>query len=322
MSARPTSEDQPQATEVQPGPQATIGQGFAANDSYEERRNALFAQLCEICPGADGTARDIMEAIELLARRIAIDMLESKEFTDRIEAAIITRALVIAKRAAFDQSDKHVEEFHDPDGCINPRRLETIVSAPDFKSAVGEIASNMIGQNVPVLLRSNEFATEVQIIFDAAFDYAFDRRFRAASESERFKAKVTDIAWPPVMEANWQPAILDRITKTMDTWLKSDEFEKKIRKIVDERMTSGLEASIRLRCDHQWLSFQGQPTGALGGVRCSKCGAVTAALVDRSEGENTDSNDPRFNPPMKVKPEVAKHIVLDVDDDARAKPDL
>lgn len=48
------------------------------------------------------------------ARRIAIDMLESTEFTNRIEAAIITRAVGIAKRATFEllESNEFIERLH------------------------------------------------------------------------------------------------------------------------------------------------------------------------------------------------------------------
>lgn len=70
--------------EMKPVDSKPIGQGFAANDSFAERRNALLVELTAVCRGVDGTARGVMEAIELLARRIAIDMLESKEFSDRL----------------------------------------------------------------------------------------------------------------------------------------------------------------------------------------------------------------------------------------------
>lgn len=67
--------------ESPPGPQ-----GFAVPDLLEERRSTLFAQLNEICLGEDGnrTAREIVQAIELLARRIAIDMLASDEMVERL----------------------------------------------------------------------------------------------------------------------------------------------------------------------------------------------------------------------------------------------
>ena len=121
--------------QITPPPQTTIGQGFAANDSFAERRNALFAELCVICPGADVTAREIMEAIELLARRIAIDLLASKEFSDRILTA--QKAFVFA-----------------------------LTKTARFKAAVGEIASNMDGQSVPILLNCDEFKQKIRAIVD------------------------------------------------------------------------------------------------------------------------------------------------------------
>ena len=226
-----------------------IGQGFAANDSYADRRNALYVELGKICPIADGTAREIMEAIELLARRIAIDMLASKEFSERIH---------IAQKAFIFE----------------------LTQTQEFKSAVGEIASNMIGQNVPELLECNEFQVAVAEKFDEMFEYAFERRFVAASESDRFNAKIMDIAWPE-MTAPQRDDLIGVIRQAQQhresiyesAFLESDTFETKIRQIVDERMTSNLKETIKVQCDHEWVD-EGNKVIAPGVQWCRKCKAV------------------------------------------------
>ena len=250
MSARPTSEDPPiEATadheQITPPPEP---QGFTSPDSIAECRELLFSLLHVEIDAV--TAKAIMEAIELLARRIAVDMLQSQE----------------------------------------------------FKSAAGEIASNMDGQSVPILLECDELQTRVAAIFNGMFNYAFGRRSIPLLESDRFKAKVMDIAWPKIdadadttTAGEWVRTVEAIFKTTMqEHLLETDEFEQKIRAIVDERMTSNLKGTIRLRgktqpdaerhpdaqivappitdtaCDHQW---EDTPTEDAG-VRkyCVRCG--------------------------------------------------
>lgn len=222
-------------------------QAFASIVPLKEHRTRLRVAIHE-CINAGRSEIDVAAEVEMIARRIAVDMLQSTEFQNRIDAAINTRALVIAKRATFD-----------------------LLQTDEFKDAFEE-----------------KFDAMFNYRFDAAFNRLFDQRFLNASESERFKAKVMDIAWPKADAAGDRVRTIEAIFKTtmQENLLETDEFEQKIRAIVDERMTSNLKETIRLRgqtkpdaesqCDHDWVRNDGADET---GVICRKCNIVRPMSV-------------------------------------------
>ena len=193
---------------------------FAAPGSLAEQ-NAQFQLSLDAFVNAGGAAINVAVAAELIARRIAIDMLASKEFSDRIH---------IAQKAFIFELTKTQE----------------------FKSAVGEIASNMIGQNTPVLLESDEFKDVIEEKIGEIFDDTFSRRTFGLLGSLGFRLKVMDIAWPKVDTDGIRKRTLSAIFSTMQRSLfNSDEFEQIIHVIVDERMTSKFRETMKAIDDEE-----------------------------------------------------------------------
>ncbi len=106
VRAEPVDQATAEHEQITPPP---APQGFADHRSIEHLGPDV-QQAMDNFVNADGSVIDAVAEIEQLARRIAIDMLESREFENHIEAAIITRALGIAKRTAFELLRSR--EFH------------------------------------------------------------------------------------------------------------------------------------------------------------------------------------------------------------------
>lgn len=110
---------------------------FAGTVSVIERQNEVLVRLCAMNPGSDLDSQDLMLAIDRLARRIAIDMLESTEFTNHIEAAITTRAFVIAKRVSFDLLAS--KEFSDRIHTAQKAFIFELTQTAQFRGTVADM---------------------------------------------------------------------------------------------------------------------------------------------------------------------------------------
>lgn len=91
--------------------------------------------------------------------------------------------------------------------------------------------------------------------------------------TNEFRALVMQIAWPKIDADGVRLRTLHAMVKTLqEYWIDSDVFEQKIRHIVDERMTSNLKETIRLRCDHKWVDDLSKLMQ--GGKYCPRCKAT------------------------------------------------
>jgi hypothetical protein len=168
-------------------------------DDLRDRFMALF-------PGMDLDSVEITYAIAEVARRIAVDMLESPEFAHRLVTFIKAYKLTLFRSLEFQ-------------GAFETK-FDEMLQYDEFKARVGEIASNMVGQNTSLLL-----------------------------ESDEFRAKVLEIAWPDLKEDPCHDT-LDRLAKAafhtdrafFEVLVESDEFKRAVRFEVDRVRAGSMKA--------------------------------------------------------------------------------